>query len=548
MPLSPIPPIVTEKGGCGFMAQDRLAMRNIREVLRLKLVLKRSDTEVAQSVRCARSTVAEYVSRAKGAGLECWEKVEPLGDAELGSRLYPRSPGGSPDRVSNRPLPNWVDVHAELKRHKNINLTLSLVWQEYKAQHPDGYQLTQFFEYYARWKKKLAISMRQEHRAGERAFVDYCDGIPLLDARTGELISTELFVGALGASSYTYAEASLSQDLPCWLLSHVHMYEYFEGVPEITTPDNLRSGVKRADRYEPEINPSYHDMVSHYGTCVIPARVRKPKDKAKVEAAVLVAQRWILARLRNRIFNTLPEMNQAIRECLEILNNRRMRHLNKSRRELWQEIDRPALKPLPPQRYEFASWAGIKLHINYHVRFDDHFYSAPYQLIGKQLWCRATAETIEILHDGVRVASHLRSFLKFKYTTLIEHMPPGHRSVAEWTPERIEKWAEKIGPKARTVVDVIMKSKNHPQQGFNAALGVIRLSKDHGEARLEKACEKALVLSSPSYSTIKTMLKNRMESVELPRSVGRAQSPAPIEETQLSLDLGQNVRGKGYYH
>jgi len=530
------------------MAQDKLAMRNIREVLRLKMVLKRSDTEIAQSVRCARSTVAQCVLRAHTAGLDRWEQVDGLADRELIARLYQRAHAGITDRVASRPLPNWADVHAELKKHKNINLTMSLVWQEYKEQHPEGYQQTQFFEYYGRWKKKLALSMRQEHRAGERAFVDYCDGIPLTDRNTGEKIPTELFVGCLGASSFTYAEATLSQDLPCWLLSHVHMYEYFEGVPEITTPDNLKSGIKSPDRYEPEINPSYYDMVTHYGTCVIPARVRKPRDKAKVEAAVLVAQRWILARLRNRIFYTTAEMNVAIRECLEIMNNRVMRHLKKSRRQLWQEMDRPALRSLPAKRYEFALWARVGLSINYHIRFDDHFYSAPYQLVGKELWCRASAETIEILHEGVRIASHLRSFIKFKYTTLPEHMPPEHRSVADWTPERIAKWAEKIGPKARSVVELIMKSKDHPQQGFNAALGVIRLAKDHGEIRLEKACEKALAMESASYKTIKSMLKNRMESVELPRSAGLAQSSAPAEDTQLTLKLGQNVRGKGYYH
>lgn len=522
-------------------------MRNIREVLRLKLSLGRSDTETAASVRCARSTVSDYLARARAAGITAWEHVGLLGDSELEAKLFPRSPGGVTDRAPTRALPHWPDVHAELKRHKHVHLTLSLLWQEYKAAHPDGYQQTQFFEYYARWKKKLALSMRQEHRAGERAFVDYCDGLPLTDPRTGEKVPTELFVGCLGASSYTYAEASLSQDLPSWLLSHAHMFEYFGGVPEITTPDNLKSGVKRADRYEPEINPSYQDLVSHYGTCVIPARVRKPRDKGKVEAAVLVAQRWILARLRNRVFHTTAEMNVAIRECLEILNGREMRHLRKSRRELWEEIDRPALKPLPARRYEFAEWQRCRLGIHYHAKYDGHFYSAPYQLAHQELWVRATAETVEIFHQGARVASHVRSFQKGKYTTDTAHMPPEHRAVAEWTPERIARWAEKTGPEARQVVEEIMRSKDHPQQGFNAALGVIRLAEAHTAARLEAACRKALALGSPSYKTIKTMLENRMESVELPHATGQAREPSGREE-QLSLAIGQNVRGKGYYH
>lgn len=523
-------------------------MRETREILRLKFLLSRKDTETATSVRRARSTVWDCVERARIAGITTWSQVEVLGDAELEAKLYPRSPAGPLSRAVQRPLPEWSEVHAELKRHKRLNLTLSLVWEEYKAEHPNGYGQTQFFEYYAKWKKKLSISMRQEHRAGERAFVDYCDGLYITDPKTGEQRKTELFVGCLGASSFTYAEASYSQDLPSWLLSHARMFEYFEGVPEITTPDNLKSGIKSPDRYEPEINPSYQDMITHYGTCVIPARVRKPKDKAKVEANVLVAQRWILARLRNRVFHSLSELNAAIRECLEILNNRVMRHLKKSRRELWVELDRPALKTLPAKRYEFAAWEKSKLHINYHVSFDDRFYSAPYQLIGKPLWTRATAESVEIFHEGIRVASHLRSYVKRKYVTEKEHMPPAHQAVAaDWTPERFARWAEKTGPMARQVAEEIMRSKDHPQQGFNAVLGVIRLGEKLGTDRLEKACERALAIGSPSYKTIQTMLKNRMESAE-PSHQGDAARREPQDEQQLSLAVAQNVRGKGYYH
>ena len=522
-------------------------MRSIREILRLKLVLHRSDTETAASIRCARSTISECVRRASAAGLSTWEQVESLGDVELEGRLYPRPAGKGSIPERGKPLPVWSDLHAEMKKRGNEKLTLSLLWQEYKAEHPGGYQQTQFFEYYARWKKRLAISMRQEHRAGEKAFVDYCDGIGVTDPRTGEKKSTELFVGCLGASSYTYAEASYAQDLPSWLLSHVRMFEYFQGVPGAVVPDNLKSGVKRADRYEPEINPSYQDMATHYGTCVLPARVRKPRDKGKVEAAVLVAQRWILARLRNRIFYSLAEMNAAIRECLEYVNHRTVRGLGKSRHALWQELDRPALQALPQSRYEFAAWSKAKLSINYHIRVDDHFYSAPYALIHKELWCRATMETIEIFHQGARVASHARSFLKFKYTTEKAHMPAAHRSVAEWTPERIAKWAEKIGPQAARAVESIMKTKDHPEQGFNAALGVIRLADRFTPERLEKACLRSLQIQSASYRTIKTMLENRMESAEHPDVNPPVPAGQPRPE-QLSLGLGQNVRGKGYYH
>ena len=528
------------------MAQERLGVRSIREVLRLKFELNRTDTEVAASIRCARSTVSECVRRARAAGLGVWGDVERLSDCDLEARLYPRSPGRGHLQPRERPLPEWSRIHAEMKARGNEKLTLSLLWQEYKAEHADGYGLTQFFEYYARWKKTLSISMRQEHRAGEKAFVDYCDGLWVVDPRTGEKKKTELFVGCLGASSYTYAEASFSQDLPSWLLSHVRMFEYFSGVPGAVVPDNLKSGVKSPDRYEPEINPSYQDMATHYGTCILPARVRKPKDKAKVEAAVLVAQRWILMRLRRRVFYSLAEMNTAIGECLELMNARKMRGIGKSRRELWEEIDRPALKPLPPARYEFAAWSKARLGINYHVRADDHFYSAPYRLIQKELWCRMNSETIEIFHQGVRVASHRRSTLKFKYTTDPSHMPEAHRSVAEWTPERITKWAGQIGTQASAVVEFIMKTKDHPEQGFNAALGVIRLADRFTAVRLEAACARALAIESPHYKTIKTMLENRMESAEFP-VVATTRSAAQSAD-QLSLGLGHNVRGKGYYH
>jgi transposase len=528
------------------MAQERLGMRSAREVLRLKLVLKRTDTEVAASVRCARSSVAECMRRAKEAGLISWEEIEKISDRELEARLYPRS-AARHGLSGSRPLPEWSQVHAELKKRGNEKLTLSLLWQEYKADHPEGYQLTQFFEYYARWKKRLAISMRQEHRVGEKAFVDYCDGIAITDSRTGEKKKTELFVGCLGASSYTFVEASFSQDLPSWLLSHVRMFEFFGGVPGAVVPDNLKSGVKRPDRYEPEINPSYQDMATHYATCVLPARVRKPKDKGKVEAAVLLAQRWILARLRNRTFYSLAELNAAIAENLKILNDRVMRRIGKSRRQLWEELDRPALKPLPATRYEFAAWSKAKLSINYHVRIDDHFYSAPYTLIHKELWCRATAETIEIFHQRIRVASHRRAFVKFKYTTDPAHMPEAHRAVAEWTPERITRWASQIGPKAARAVDEIMRTKDHPQQGFNAALGVIRLSDKFTPERLERACDRALEIESVTYKTIRTMLENRMESAEHPNKAAPPRSVEPRSE-QLALELEQNVRGKGYYH
>lgn len=339
---------------------------------------QKSRNAIAVSLRCGRNTVSEYLERANAAGITQYEQLQALNDTELEKKLGYGGPClFAEPRTPSRALPDFAFIHAELKRP---GVTLALLWNEYSQVHPNGYKYTQFIEYYNRWKTKLNLVMRQNHRSGEKAFVDYCEGPSWVDSRTGETLRTQLFVGVLGASSYTFAEATLSQDLPNWLMSHVKMYEFFGGVPLATTPDNLKSGVQSPCRYDPEINPSYQDLAEHYGTCILPARVRKPRDKAKVEAAVLVAQRWILAVLRNRTFSSLYEFNQAIAELLQKLNSRTMRHVGKSRRELFETLDRPALKPLPPTRYEYAEWKKAKVNIDYHIEFDHHFYSVPHTL------------------------------------------------------------------------------------------------------------------------------------------------------------------------
>lgn len=524
------------------MARERLAVRKIREILRLRWDCQKSRNSIAVSVCCGRDTVSEYLERAAAAGITQYEQVAALDDVELEQKLgFTRSYLAIEKRDPSRALPDFKHIHAELKRP---GVTLLLLWTEYQAVNPDGYKYTQFCEYYARWKTKLNLVMRQTHRAGEKVFVDYCDGIAITDPRTGELIATQLFVGVLGASSYTFAEASLSQDLPSWLSSHVKMYEFFHGVPAVTTPDNLRSGVQSPCRYDPEINPSYQDMAEHYGTCVLPARVRKPRDKAKAEAGVLVAQRWILAVLRNRTFYSLSELNHAIAELLEKLNTRIMRHVGKSRQDLFESIDRPALKPLPPTRYEYAEWKKVKVNIDYHIEFDHHFYSVPYSLVHERLQARGNAQTVEIFFKGRRIASHLRSHLKGEHTTLKEHMPPAHRASAEWTPSRMIQWGNSIAPSVGRVIEEILKKQPQVEWGFRPALGVIRLGDQYGTDRLVKAAEKALAMNSPHYRTLKTMLKTGMESVPLERT-GRKQPP---DQNQLSLLQNENVRGKGYYH
>ena len=523
------------------MAQARLDMKKLKEVLRLHLVGGvASRRQLARVVGCGKTAVSDCLRRAAVAGLNTWEAVEAIDEGELEARLYPSArEGGAPPRTVQRPLPDWTRVREELAR-RDHQVTLALLWQEYKTEHPDGYQYSQFAELYRRFEKKLSVVLRQTHRPGEKVFVDFCDGLSLIDPINGERVSTQLFVGALGASSYTFAIATLSQQLPIWLDCHVRMFEFFSGVSSLTICDNLRAGVKHPDRYEAELNASYRDLASHYNTCIIPTRVRKPRDKGKVEAAVLVAQRWILAALRHRRFYHLDELNAAIAELLTRLNNRVMRHVRQSRRQLYERLDRAALKPLPTQPYEFAEFKDVGVNIDYHVAFDDHYYSAPYTLVGETLWCRATHHTVELFLRGKRITSHVRSFEKYGYSTHPEHRPASHQAHLEWTPSRLINWGNTIGPHTAAVVEHVIRSKPHPEQGYRSALGLLRLSNRFGTARLEAACERAIAIRSAAYRTVKTMLKRGMESAPLP---DQTHSPDP------AAGLGTvNVRGRQYYN
>jgi transposase len=512
-------------------------MQKVKDVLRLHLLGGiGSRRQLARAVGCGKSAVSDCLRRAVAAGLSDWAAVAGMDEEELARRLYPKASAG-PARESVRPLPDWVKIREELARADH-QMTLALLWQEYKTEHPSGYQYSQFAELYRRFERRLSVVLRQPHRAGEKSFVDFCDGLPLYDEHSGERIATELFVSALGASSYTFAYATASQELPVWLDCHARMYEFFDGVSAITVPDNLRSGVSTPDRYEAEINPSYRELAEHYGTCIIAARVRKPRDKAKVEAAVLVAQRWILAALRHRRFYHLEDLNAAIAQLLVKLNERVMRHVKQSRRQLYERLDRPALKLLPARPYEYAQWKQVGVNIDYHISFDDHFYSVPYTLVGETLWCRSTHHTIELFLKGKRITSHVRSFVKYEYSTHPEHRPASHRAHLQWTPSRLIDWGRSIGAHTATVIEHVIRSKPHPEQGYRSALGILRLSRKFGAERLELACARSLDIRSPHYRTIKTMLKQRMEAVG-------AQSPAP----ELDANLGAiNVRGRGYYH
>ena len=512
------------------MAQERLTMRKIREVLRLKWECGLSNRAIARSCSTSHSTVGEYLRRAEAAGLT-WPLPSGVDEDALFARLFPKPPDSGSRRI---PCPDWSWVHAELRKK---SVTLRLLWVEYREEHPGGYGYSQFCALYREWAKRLKPSMRLTHKGGEKVFVDYAGHtIPVVDPQTGEVRQAQIFIGVLGASSYTYVEAQWSQQLPNWIGGHVRMFEFFGGVPEIVVPDNLKAGVKHPCRYEPDLNPTYQDLAQHYGVAVIPTRVRKPKDKAKAEVGVQVAERWILARLRNRSFFSLADLNQAISELLDPLNRRLMEHLGHSRREFFEMLDQPALKALPEQPYEFAVWKKARVNIDYHIEFGKHYYSVPYSLIHEEVYVRATQSTIEIFFKNRRVASHRRHNGRGQHTTLAEHMPPAHHKYLDWPPERIIGWAETIGPQTARLVQALLESRKHPQQAYRSCLGILRLAKRYGEDRVEAACRRGLPAGICSYKGVKNILDAKLDQVE------------PEEPSTVVPKTHHNVRGQAYYH
>lgn len=512
------------------MSAKRLSMRKVKEVLRLKWLCGLSHRQIAKSCSIGRTTVSEYLRRAKEAGLT-WPLPEGMDEGVLDRLLFP-APPCIPSEVHCEP--DWTKLHQEKKRK---GVTLFLLWQEYKENHPDGYQYSAFCKKYRQWTGKLDLVMRQDHRAGEKMFVDYAgQTAAVIGSTTGEVRQAQIFVAVLGASNYTYAEASWTQSLPDWIGSHCRAFRFFGGVPEIVVPDNLKSGVKRACYYEPDINPSYQEMATHYGCAVIPARVKKPRDKAKVEAAVQVVERWILARVRDVTFFSLHELNSAISKLITKLNERPFRKLPGSRKSLFETLDRPALRPLPTHPYVYAEWKKARVHVDYHIEVKGYYYSVPYQLVKQQVDVRFTTNTVEIFHKGRRIASHPRYPKRIRHSTLKEHMPKAHQSYAEWTPRRLIRWAAKTGPSTAQLIETILASRPHPQQGFRSCLGIMRLGKDYGEKRLEGACARALAIGGLSFKSVKAILKTGLDQQPLQKD---QQDPQPIEHI--------NIRGAQYY-
>ena len=502
------------------MAYTRLAMRMIREILRLKFEGRLRNRQIARSCGISHVSVRKYLERAERFGFCRAPGPDEVLPPELTEDAVaePADDGRMPDRSQ---------IHRELTRQ---GVTLKLLWQEYRHDHPDGYGYTQFCEHYRRWNGRLSPELRQDHKAGEKVFVDWAgQKVPLAGGA-----EASLFVAVLGASSYAYVEAFADEQEGHWLEGHVRAYTFYDGVPAITVPDNCRTAVDKPCRYEPKINGAYRQMAAHYHTAIIPARPRKPKDKPKVEGGVLLAERRILAPLRDRRFFSVGELNAAIRPLLAAMNAEPFQKLPGSRRSLYEELDRPALQPLPAQPYEHCEWRKLRVNIDYHVQLGAHFYSVPYRLVGREVELRLGARTVEIFHRGERVAAHVRDDAPRRCTTEAAHRPKAHQKHLEWTPGRLIDWGRKVGPNCALVVEQIMRDKPHPEMGYRSCLGLLRLSRMYGAERLERAAQKALACGACSYPSIKSMLQTGVDKLgsETPAA------PAPRHE---------NIRGGAYY-
>jgi transposase len=454
----------------------------------------------------------------------------------LEAALFP-PPDALPQPPTKKSPLDFAAIRDQLQRHRHV--TLQLVWEEYRDANPDGYGYSRFCELYQRWRKKLDVVLRQEHKAGEKAFVDWAGAtMPIYDRDTGGVWQASLFVAALGASSYTWAEATRDQQMESWLLAHMHALEYWGGVPLLVVPDNTRTGVSKACRYDPDVNPTYQNFAAHYGFGVLPARPYKPRDKAVVENAVQVAQRWIVAALRHRKFFSLAEANQSIGELLHRLNHRPFRKRDGSHASVFGALDKPALQPLPSERFEISEWARARVNIDYHVAFDGNFYSVPYNLVHEVVEIRSTAATVEILHKGGRAASHVRSRGRGQAVTNHEHRPKSHQAHLEWPPSRMVEWAEKIGPHTTRLLERILADKPHPEMGYRGCLGIIRLAEKYSHERMEAAAERALLTGACRYRSIASILKNSLDRQPLPASSAVPSATPPQHD---------NIRGAEYF-
>ena len=514
-------------------------MRKIKEVLRLHFGLNLGQRQIARSAKISQSTVHEYLTRFAQSGLG-WPLPAELSEAEVEAKLYPAAATASGAPFTTRPLPDFSKVQQELRSRKET--TLQLLWEEYRGDSADAFSYSRFCHHYGEWRGGQDLVMRQDHKAGEKLFVDWAgSAMPIHNPKTGEVDAASLFVAVMGTSSYLYAEATASQAMENWIGAHVRMFAFLGGVPELLVPDNLKTGVNKACRYDPELNPTYQELAMHYEVGVIPARIRKARDKAKVEVGVQIAQRWVVAALRHRKFFSLGELNSAIAELIPVLNQRPFKKRPGSRAALFAELDRPAMRPLPTAPFVNAVWSKAVVNIDYHAAVDHSFYSVPYRLTRKTVEVRATANTVEIFHKGERVASHARALQPNTPVTVHEHRPKSHQEHLAWPPSRLVQWGSTVGPLTSQLVDRLMAERPHPEMGYRACLGILRLSGKYGPERMEKAAGRALLLGVCSYKSVQSILVKKLDTLP---ELGPAE-PSPAGST-TPQDHG-NIRGSEYF-
>jgi transposase len=504
-------------------------MHKIKEILRLHFETQLSQHQIAASLQLSSGVINKYLTLAKAAAIH-WPLPEAMDEIQLRSLLRPHT-----QKIARYQEPDYASIHQELKRK---GVTLLLLWQEYRdAQGKMAYQYAQFCAKYREWLQRQKPSMRQIHRAGEKLFIDYCGPtVDIIDPVTGEIRSAAIFVAVLGASRYTYAEATWDQTLPNWIASHVRALQFLGGVPQLLVCDNLRSAVTKACRYEPYVNQTYSDMAAHYGCAILPTRPYKPKDKALAENAVLIVERWILARLRHRTFVGLAELNEAIHTLLQELNQKPFKKLPGTRLSQFDAIDKPALKALPERAYQLATFMQARVHVDYHIEVEGHYYSVPYTLIKQLLTVRLTAHTVECFYQGKRVVSHVRDNRKGQHTTLTEHMPTAHQRYAEWSKGRFLNWAITMGSSTRDVIKQLLESRVHPEQSYRACFGILTAAKRYGKARLEAACQRALAIGAPRRRSILSILKKGLDQQPLVSTVSASR-----------VQQHDNIRGAAHY-
>lgn len=512
------------------MATRPITMRKLKDILRLKYGAKLSHRQIANSLSISSSVVSTYANRAAQLGITDWPLSDDWTDTKLAQAFRKTKV-----KTIKETLPDWQVVHQELKSKK---VTLQLLWDEYANTNPQCYSYTHYCRLYKAWLKTQKLSMRQYHKAGEKLFVDYCGArIDVIDPDTGEVKPAEVFVAVMGASNLTYAEATWTQKLEDWCMSHARCFEFLGGVPEVVVPDNLKSAVSKTCRYEPDINPTYHQLALHYDVAIVPARPYKPKDKAKAEVGVQIVERWIMGRLRHEVFYSLKQLNQRIAELLVSLNERQMKKHPGSRRTQFETLDKPCLKPLPRHAYEFIRVKPVRVHLDYHVEVDKHYYSVPHNLVKQQLEAHIKGQLVQLYHRAQLVATHPRCYREGQHSTQEHHMPTAHQKM-QWSPQRFERWAYSIGPHTQEVITQYLQGNKHPEQSYRRCLALLNLAKQTSSERLEAACQRGIAMGSTKWKSIKSMLDTGLDKQPLPDT----------QSDNLTHIKHHNIRGQHYYH